>query len=348
MRSVTRTVRGLLRRRFGSALRFTQLTNLTLLTLAALHGESLQPAALARRLQTQTTFRHNEKRVHRFAGNPRLPINTICDRLLGMILTLSPRGKLVPLTIVDETDLPGGCEGLVAAIPHKGRALPFAFSIFHYDRMPSGQKVIERRFFSFVACLLRFYRLEPLFLLDRGYADIKHILYFTEELHAHFVIRVPNSVYVSLPGYAGRLAKLGRIGQWEAISYHRTKPARLNLAVFRGKDRYGNDELVYLVTDLPADEAQERYRLRMRIEEDFRDLKTTLGLKHLRPRKDVEQRVTRLLLVAMVTACVAAYLYPRALAEQTRVVKRQSDVSFVRLVVMVYRLRWSCYVSGAG
>jgi len=348
VRSVSRTVRGLLRRRFGSALRFTQLTNLTLLALAALQGDSLQPATLARRLQTQTTFRHKEKRVHRFVGNPRLPSTIIYDRLLGMILILSPKGKLVPVTIVDETDLPGGCQGIVAAIPHQGRALPFAFSIFRYDQMPAGQNVIEREFFSLVACLLRFHKLEPVFILDRGYADIKLIRYFTEELQAHFVIRAPNNVYVRLPGYAGRLSKLGRTGQWEAISYHRTKPARLNLAVFWGKDRYGKEELVYLVTDLPADQAQARYGLRMRIEEDFRDLKTTLGLKRLRPRKDVERRVARLLLVAMVTACVAAYLYPRAIAEQARVVKRQSDVSFVRLVVMVYRLRWSRYVSGAG
>jgi hypothetical protein len=338
----------LLRRRFGSALRFTQLTNLSLLTLAALHGESLQPAALARRLQTETTFRHNEKRVHRFVGNPRLPRNTIFDRMLGMILILSPKGRLVPVTIVDETDLPGGCQGIAAAIPHRGRALPFAFTIFRYDRMPAGQNVIEREFFSLVACLLRFHQLEPVFILDRGYADVELIRYFTEELRAHFVIRAPGNVYVRLPGYAGRLSGLGRPGQWEAVSYHRTKPARLNLAVFWGKDRYGKDELAYLVTDLPAHEAQERYRLRMRIEEDFRDLKTTLGLKHLRPRKDVEQRVAHLLLVAMVTACVAAYLYPRAIAEQARVVKRQSDVSFVRLVVMVYRLRWSRYVSGVG
>jgi hypothetical protein len=339
----------LLKRRFGSALRFTQLTNLTLLTLAALHGGSLQPAALARRLPTQTTFRHNEKRVHRFVGNRRLPANTIIfDRLLGMILILTTKGKLVPVTIVDETDLLGGCQGLVAAIPHLGRALPFVFSIFRHDQMPAGQKVIEREFFSLVACLLHFHNLEPVFILDRGYADIKLIRYFTEELHAHFIIRAPGNVCVWLPGYAGRLSKLGRTGQWEAISYHRTKPTRLNLAVFWGKDHYGKEELVYLVTDLPADEAQERYRLRMRIEEGFRDLKTTLGLKHLRPRKDVELRVRHLLLVAMVTACVAAYLYPRAVAERARVVKRQSDVSFVQLVVMVYRLRWSCYVSGAG
>jgi IS4 transposase len=348
VRSVTRTVRGLLNRRFGSALRFTQLTNLTLLTLAALHGGSLQPATLARRLQTRTTFRHNEKRVHRFAGNLRLPVHTVFERLLGMILILSPKGKLVPVTIVDETDLPGGCQGIVAAIPYLGRALPFAFRIYRYDRMPAGQNVIEREFFSLVACLLRFHKLEPVFILDRGYADVELSRYFTEELKAHFVIRVPNNIYVRLPGYAGRLAKLGRPGQWEAISYHRTKPTRLNLAVFWGKDDYGKDELVYLVTDLPADEAQERYRLRMRIEEDFRDLKTTLGLKHLRPRKDIERRVARLLLVAMVTACVAAYLYPRAVAEQERVVRRQSDVSFVQLVVMVYRLRWSRYVGGVG
>lgn len=348
MRSVTRTVRGLLRRRFGSALRHTQLTNLTLLTLAALHGDSLQPATLARRLQTQTTFHHNEKRVHRFVGNPRLRSTIIFDRLLGMILALNPKGKLVPITIVDETDLPGGCQGLVAAIPYLGRALPFAFYIYRYDRMRASQNVLEREFFDRVACLLRFHRIEPVFILDRGYADVGLIRYFNEELKAHFVIRVPNNVYVSLPGYAGRLAKLGRTGQWEAVSYHRTKPVRLNLAVFWGKDRFGKEELVYLATDLPANEAQERYRLRMRIEEDFRDLKTTLGLKRLRPRKDVEQRVGHLLLVAMVTACVTAYLYPRALAEQLRVVRRQTDVSFVRLVAIVYRLRWSRYVGGVG
>jgi hypothetical protein len=86
----------------------------------------------------------------------------------------------------------------------------------------------------------------------------------------------------------------------------------------------------------------------MWIEDDFRDLKTTLGLKRLRPRMDVELRVRYLLLVVMVTGCVAACLYPRAVAEWMRVVKRQSDVSFVGLVVMVYQLRWSRYVSGVG
>ena len=348
MRSVSRTVRGLLRRQFGSALRHTQLTNLTLLTLAALHGESMQPAVLARRLETQTSFHHSEKRVHRFVGNPRLPSIVIFGQLLGMILTLSPKGKLVPVTIVDETDLAGGLKGLVAAIPYLGRALPFAFRIYRYDRMPAGQNVIEREFFSLVACLLRFQKLEPVFILDRGYADIELIRYFIEELKAHFVVRVPNNVYVSLPGYAGKLAKLGQPGQWEAVSYHRTKPTRLNLAVFWGKDRDGKEELVYLATDLPAHSAQKRYRLRMRIEEGFRDFWTTLGLGRLRPRKDVERRVAHLLLVAMVTACITAYLYPRAVAEQSRVVRRQSDVSFVRLVVMVYRLRWSRYVGGVG
>lgn len=230
-RSASRAARGLLKRRFGSALRFTQLTNVTLLALAALRGDSLQQAARAHRLHTQTTFRHNEKRVHRFVGNPRLPINTICDRLLGMILTLVPSGKLVPLTIVDGTDLPGGYQGLVAATPYLGRALHFAFRVYRRDSMPASQNVIECEFFSFVACRMRFYGLQPLFLLDRGYADIKHIRCFIAELHAHFVIRVSTRVYVSLRGYSGRLVQLGRTGQCEAVSSHGKKPMRLNLTV---------------------------------------------------------------------------------------------------------------------
>jgi hypothetical protein len=156
-----------------------------------------------------------------------------------MILTLGTKGKLAPVTIVDKTDLPGGCEGVVTAIPHQGRALPFAFSIFRHDRMPASESVIEREFFSLVACLLRFHQLQPVFILDRGYADIEIIRYFTEELHAHFIIRVPGNVYARLPGYAGRLPKLGRTGQWEAVCYHGNKLTRPNLTVFWSKDRYG-------------------------------------------------------------------------------------------------------------
>jgi len=183
----------MLKRRFGSALRSTQLTNLTLLALAALHGEPLQPAALARRLQTQTTFRHNEKRVHRFVGNRRLPSTAIYDRLLGMILALGPKGKLIPLTTTDETDPHGGCEANVAAITHQGRALPFAFSIFRYDRMPASQSVIERENYRLIPCLLRFHPLQPKNIMDRGYADIQLIRYFTQELNAHHITPAPGN-----------------------------------------------------------------------------------------------------------------------------------------------------------
>jgi hypothetical protein len=122
----------------------------------------------------------------------------------------------------------------------------------------------------------------------------------------------------------------------------------VNLVVFWDRDRYGKQEPVYLVTDLPADQVQARYGLRMLIEEDFRDLKTTLGLKRLRPRKNVVERVGRLLLVAMVAACVAGHFYPCALAERSRVVRRQSDVRFVAPVVLVCRLVWAGHTSGAG
>ena len=98
--------------------------------------------------------------------------------------------------------------------------------------------------------------------------------------------------------WAGRPVRSGKLP--------RRQPARPNLTAFWCKSRYGEEELVYLVTDQPADQAQERYRLRMRIEEDSRDLKTTLGLKRLRACNDVKLRAGHLLLVAMVTVCIAA------------------------------------------
>jgi hypothetical protein len=121
--------------------------------------------------------------------------------------------------------------------------------------MPASWSVIERELFSLVACLLRFHHLRAVFVLDRGYADIEVIRYFTIELHAHFIIRALGNVYVHLPGYAGRRSKLGRIGEWEAVSYYGSNPSWVNLAVFRSNDRYGKDELACLVTDLPADQA---------------------------------------------------------------------------------------------
>jgi hypothetical protein len=78
--------------------------------------------------------------------------------------------------------------------------------------MSASQNAVEREFFSLVNGLLRLHGLVPIFVLDRGCADAELIRYFKHDLRAHFVIRGPGNVYVQLPGYAGRLSRLGRTG----------------------------------------------------------------------------------------------------------------------------------------
>ncbi|MEO0093168.1 MAG: hypothetical protein ABIK67_02785, partial [candidate division WOR-3 bacterium] len=68
-----------------------------------------------------------------------------------------------------------------------------------------------------------------------------------------------------------------------------------------------------LVTNLNLEEARSLYRLRMRIEEGFKDLKNMIGLKELRLKVKIEERLGRLVFGAILAMVVAAYLYPLAL-----------------------------------
>jgi len=78
----------------------------------------------------------------------------------------------------------------------------------------------------------------------------------------------------------------------------------------------------------------------MRIEEAFRDLKTVLGLKELRLKVNIEERLGRLVFGAILAIVIAAYLYPLAQGQFPCVVKRIKDLSFVGLVVQVYWVLW--------
>jgi hypothetical protein len=188
-------------------------------------------------------------------------------------------------------------------------------------------------------------------ILDPGSADGELSRCFTGELKARLMIRVPNNAYPQMSHHAGRFSKPGRTGQSEATSYHRTKPARLNSRCSGARHDYGKHDLVYLVTDLPAKQARERYRMRTRIEQDprdLKDLKSTLGLKHLRPRKHIDRRVAPLPPVATVTASAPPSPHPRAVAGQAPLDRRRPHVSPVRLAAMVYRPRCSRHVGGIG
>ena len=115
-----------------------------------------------------------------------------------------------------------------------------------------------------------------------------------------------------------------------------------------GKDRLGEDELIGLVTDIDPDEALNVYRLRMRVEEGFKDMKNAIGLKYPSLKVNIEERLARLVFVTMLVAVVAGYLYPVALNYSNQVAKYSTDLSFVQLVVFVFQFIWHAYMGKLG
>jgi len=255
-----------------------------------------------------------------------------------MILKIQSYHNTIPV-IIDQTTLPMGYQSLFASIPYHGRALSFAFLIFHYSNINNSLNQIEKNFFTYITDLLKLHGLKPILILDRGYADVKIISYL-KQLRVHYVIRVPNNVYIRLSGYEGILSGLHQTGKWHSICYQQQEKESVNLISFWGKDRTGQKELIYLVTSLDPEEARHLYQLRMRIEEAFRDLKSVLGLKELRLKVSIEERLGRLVFCAVLAMVVTAYLYRLVQSQFRQVVKRIEDLSFVQLVVQIYRALW--------
>ena len=336
---VIKQIRWLLKRHFGRQLLATQLKNLFLLLFTILHGKSMQIAELSRRWPVAVDFHYRQRRLLRFLANRRIVVAQLFDCLLTMILARVSSCRDHILVIIDETDLPNGYQGLVASIPFRGRALHFAFSTFRYGSIPGSQNQIENEFFSLVCDLLKLHNLTPIFLLDRGYADVK-LMRFLKQLPADYVIRVGKQVWVQLPGYNGRLGGLNQAGDWRNVLYQQRVQEPVNLHTCWGKDKSGNPEMIYLITNRDPDVGQFSYQLRMWIEEGFRDVKSTFGLNDVRLKVNIEERLGRLVFGAMLAAVVAAYLYDRARSYACEVTKHESDLSFVRLVVEVYRRIW--------
>lgn len=329
----------LLRRCCSSFLLPTQLTNLHLLICAIFGAARLQIAYLTRALPVQSGFHHKQKRLLRFLANSCLQPESFFIHLLDAILRIQPALYGLLTVVIDQTDLPMGYQCLVASVPYRRRSLPFAFVVFDDKKIKGSQNQIENQFFALVTNLLKLRSLRPVMLLDRGYADVK-IMQLLRRLKAHYVIRIPRNVWLETRDYCGVAAGLNQVGNWLDVYYQKQQREEVNLTSFLGKGRDGQPELIFLVSDLVPERSRKRYRERMDIEEGFKDIKSPLGLNHLRLKVDIAVRIARMLVAVALTVISAAYLYDMAEQESTKVSKHAWQQSFVSLVTLVWRYVW--------
>lgn len=279
---------------WGLSMRRTRLRNLTLLVYGILHSRSGSLSAIVRHWPFGARrHTHRLKRLHRFLKNPQVQVERYFPMLAGVIWTHRPGGGRTPLLPValDWTKV-HAFHVLFAAVPHKKRALPLAYGVYHPQRLRYSQNHLERGLLTLLVSLLP-RQAQPVLLADAGFGQTE-LIRWVQERQLAYVIRLRADTLVH---YRGRTLPLGHLDTLEGapillskVEYRGQNPVRLNLVISRK-----GDKVWYLGTSFcDAEQTVLWYRKRFWIEEMFRDLKSRLGLAqaHL---KD-EDRLARLLL----------------------------------------------------
>ena len=275
-------------------MRVTRLRNLALLVQGIIHSRSGCLSAIVRCWTTGPTRHiHRLKRLHRFLKNPGVSALPVFRAVAAVMWPYRPGGNrthLFPIAI-DWTKV-RAFHVIFAAMPRQKRALPLAFGVYHPSRLRHSQNKLERGLCTLVASLLP-KEATPLFLADAGFGQTELIRWLQEKGFA-FVVRLRPETLIH---YRGRTARLGDFDTIEGapimlsnVHYRGQNPVTINIVI----SRLG-DSVWYLGTSFnDAERTVAWYKKRFWIEEMFRDLKSTLGLRQAY-LKD-EARLARLLL----------------------------------------------------
>jgi hypothetical protein len=296
-----------------TGMRLSRLKTLAAIVPAAMELCGVGVLSLGRAMNTNTTAKHNIKRVNRFLGNEEVEGVAIARGLFHAMVPAQGRVYVV----VDWTDVPNG-KLLVFSLPCNGRCVPFFTKAVAKNVGEGGLIQAENE----ALATLHFIcgeRTEVVLVADRGFGNQRWI----QEVRAqgfHFVQRLSCVFNVDTERHIGALRDL---------NLRRGKPVR-----DWGEGTIGDDETIegrlvtaydpeakepwYLVTDLTdptAEEVKDIYRLRWWTEPTFRDKKNRdwgLGLAHVF-LKDYRRYERLFYIVALAFLFLSAH---GALAEQ--------------------------------
>lgn len=263
-------------------LRKTFRSNLALF-LSALLSSPLEPtlSGLARRTPLPAQAQSRLNRLWRFLRHPALQNPwTLTAHLLPLLLSRFPKTQPLPL-LVDWTPAAasrsehrtdGAHQALVAALPLQGRTLWVAFELHPLTPWPSQNRV-EEEFLYRLGRKVQALGYTPLFILDRGF-DRVALMHRLKSWGMGFLIRLRRHREVRTK--TGERFLLGEryaeeVKPWRGrvdLSGHAGGTVEVELFLAQGKR-----EAWYLAFWSPLNWEPRDYRLRMWIEEGFRDLK---------------------------------------------------------------------------
>ncbi|HXG68221.1 MAG TPA: hypothetical protein VNO70_24205 [Blastocatellia bacterium] len=207
----------------------TQQATLCQVVCGLMGCRSLLLAEIARCLETAVEFRHNLKRVFRFADNERISQPRSKEILAArQINQLRRRLQIKPTQyleiIIDWTSV-NRFQLLSALIPIDGRAVPVLQWAVRKWEFKTSQNSFEEQFIqSLRRCVDK--SLKVIIVADRGFQRADFLRFLGQQGFS-FVIGVKGEAWVEFSGYSGKLRdyplSLGQTCKLRRVAYHKTK-----------------------------------------------------------------------------------------------------------------------------
>jgi len=285
-----------------TGLRLSQRKTLGAVAAAAVRCDHVSLANLGRKMKGRTVAKHNIKRVYRFLANPRI---TASDGAKALVLLAAKAAGGRLIINVDWVDIRQD-HVLRAAVPLRGRSLPILFAAYRTEDLHRSRNTLEDAFFVLLKSLLP-KGVEAVIVADRGFTRAS-LARHLQEIGLDYVIRLSRGAMFTAKGKTfrmpgTRLTPGGHI-DWGWGRYCKSRPVEQRIVGYWKRKR---SEAWILATNLDGSWRRivEIYRLRMKIEQLFRDEKNArFGWALRQSRLSSPERSERLLL-----ALAFAYLF---------------------------------------
>jgi hypothetical protein len=219
---------------------------------------------------------------------------------------------------------------LMLATPFQGRAIPFHFITYSSKtiRQEATSRNMEHcRAFAGIKAVLGD---RPL-ILDREFSYLELLLNLVAE-EAHFVIRLNLGSHPPV-----MLSKTGQridlvVSPDQTVVYRDLLYKEQVRVQVIGHWQRGFGQPLWLITDLPPEQALRLYQQRMKIDESFRDLKNLLGLDRvMSQRRDYLEQVLALVMIAYAIGLLLGEILRDKLFDRTHSKRRLYSGLFLLL-----------------
>jgi len=282
----------------------SQRKTIAYLVYGLIRNRKIGVASIGRGMKTNTSVRHNIKRVARYLSNDKISID---KSLLSMQKIICSKTKIL-LIILDWTTLPKqGYQILKASVVGEGRAIPFIFKTYKEGTIKQKQTFFEKNLIEKVIKIIG-YEKEIIFIMDKGFGQKPELLDYIKKKGCFFIARTKEIYNIKSNLYTGKIKNLKtkpweilKISDAELLFDYRSRNIKkliCNIIITQKVNIYSRWILCTNIKNKPDELIIKLYYKRMTIEEFFKDSKNVdNGFCFKKLKLSNENRFDKMLLI---------------------------------------------------